>query len=180
MRTLTLEDLINLANTDGTLPYQKREVRSLVWELKYQADPRATALAGAYLADLLLTLRAEELSTPILIPIPMHPKRRRERGHNHTELLCEAALDHLENAYAYAPSVLARMVHTPQQQGLERHKRLKNVHQSMKIVEPKIVQGRVCVVVDDVTTTGATFAEAKRALLSAGASAVHCVALAQS
>ena len=50
----------------------------------------------------------------------------------------------------------------------------------MRAVYPELVEGRVCIVVDDVTTTGATFEEAKRALTTAGARAVYCIALARS
>jgi ComF family protein len=132
------------------------------------------------LADELLALAAEELGVPLLIPIPMHPDRYKERGHNQTEVLCEAALRALgqgESPFEYKRDVLKRVVDTPHQQGLARSKRLKNVEDSMVA---KDVEGRVCVVVDDVTTTGATLTEAKRALLAAGARRVHCVALARS
>lgn len=175
VESLTLEDLQMLATEDG-LPYRDPNVRALVWEIKYYASSRALALAGEYLADELLAIAAEELGQPLLVPVPMHATRRQERGHNQTEVLCEAALPHLSNAYIYRKDVLKRVVDTPHQQGLARTKRLKNVEGSMSTRD---VEGRVCVVVDDVSTTGATLSEAKRALLAAGARRVHCVALAR-
>lgn len=202
---LTLDDIHRMAHEDG-LPYRDPMVRDLVWEIKYYGNGHAAKLAGEYLADELLAIAAEELGTPILIPMPMHPARRKSRGHNQTEALCEAALRALgqgesarqkvlgpslrgypqtilPNTFAspfeYRKDVLERVVDTPHQQGLHRSKRLKNVEQSM-IAHPELVEGRVCVVVDDVTTTGATLSEAKRALLAAGARRVHCVALARS
>lgn len=197
---LTLSDLLALQTADG-LPYTHEEVRALVWELKYHANPRAAALAGELLSEELLAIAAEELGVPLLIPVPMHPARRRERGHNQTELLCEAALgalgkhagknslvdvpaegrpeDFFAGVFAYAPKALTRTKLTPEQQKLDRATRLKNVASSME-ADPAVVCGRVCVAVDDVTTTGATLAEAARALKAAGARRVHTLALAQS
>lgn len=207
--SLTLEHLRDLQTSEG-LPYADEAVRALVWELKYYANRRAGTLAGELLSEELLAVASEELGRPLLIPVPMHKARRRERGHNQTELLCEAALKHLDasadipgkkssglpyrgvplsgqtifpetsaSAYEYAPHILKRIKATPEQQKLDRAKRLKNVKGSMQ-ADPTLVRGRVCVVVDDVTTTGATLAEATRALKAAGAQRVHTTALAQS
>jgi len=165
---LTLEHLQALARYDGTLPYREPAVRALVWELKYRASAHARELAGAYLADLLLAEAEDSIGTLLIIPIPMHKARRKERGHNQTELLCESALKYLSGGFTYAPHVLERTRATVQQQGLERHVRLKNLKNSMQVTNPEQVKGRVCIVVDDVSTTGATFAEAKRALKEAG------------
>ncbi len=199
--SLTLSQLQALARFDGTLPYHERAVRALVWELKYRANAHARELAGAYLAELLLAEAEDTISTLLVIPIPMHASRRKERGHNQTELLCEAALGVLsgENpikkvlgpplpeyqtifagSFSYDPALLQRVVDTKTQQGLERHERLTNVKGSMIVKNPERVKGRVCIVVDDVTTTGATFAEAKRTLKAAGAAEVRCIALVQS
>ncbi len=178
LRTVTAEQLQDLQTEEG-LPYHDPRVQALVWELKYHSSRRARALAGAILAEELLAIAAEEIGVPLLVPVPMHPTRRRARGHNQTELLCKAALAHLGGALAYAPRALTRIKDTPTQQGLERSKRLRNVKDSMSADE-KIVTGRVCVVVDDVTTTGATLEEAKRARRQGGARAVHCIALARS
>ena len=211
---LTLEKLQALARYDGTLPYREPAVRALVWELKYRANAHARALAGAYLADVLLAEAEESIGTLLLIPVPMHKARRKERGHNQTELLCESALKVLgasgksarknslavdrtlqkrpatfpadffygtfAGGFSYDPTLLQRVINTETQQGKERHERLKNVKNSMLVAHPAQIRGRVCIVVDDVSTTGATFAEARRALREAGASEVRCIALAQS
>lgn len=177
LRSFTPEDALALMAAHG-LPYHDPRVTALVWELKYYANPLAAARAAELLAPRVVELAAEELGRPLLVPVPMHRARRRERGHNQTEVLCRALLPHLGAAFEYAPQALARIRATPHQQGLERAKRLKNVQGSMQA--NTLVAGRVCVVVDDVTTTGATLTEAKRALHDAGARAVHTVALAYS
>lgn len=177
VESLTLEDLHAIATPQG-LPYADKTISSLVWELKYYANKRAAALAGEFLAEQLLEIAGEELGRPLLIPVPMHQSRLSERGHNHTELLCKAALEHLPNMFDYAPNALKRIKPTPEQQKLTREGRLNNLKDSMRA--DASVSGRVCVVVDDVTTTGATFAEAERALKAAGALRVHTVALAYS
>lgn len=176
---LTLEDLHNLQTADG-LPYHDPIVRALVWELKYYAASPAAALAGALLAEEVLHLAGEELGVPLLVPVPMHESRRKTRGHNQTELLCTALLKELSpGTVEYRPQALARIVDTPTQQGLERARRLKNVHGSMR-ADPAAAKDRACIVIDDVTTTGATLSEAKRALHEAGARSVQTVALAYS
>jgi ComF family protein len=179
VRALTLAHLQALDHEDG-LPYHDQRVTALVWELKYHAGRRAAALAGAILSEKILAIAAEELGTPLLIPTPMHVARRRERGHNQTEVLCKAAMAHLSGAVEYAPRVLTRTRATPTQQGLPRHVRLKNIKHSMQVTQPASVKGRTCIVVDDVSTTGATLEEAKRALRQSGAHAVHTVVLARS
>ncbi len=177
VRALTLGELQRLG-AGQALPYHDPRVQSLVWELKYRGTRPARQLAGAYLGEILLQAAAEELGRPLLVPVPMHSKRLRERGHNQTELLCKATLPHLGGGMEYAPRALRRVVDTKTQQGLPRAERLHNVKNSM--VADTTVVGRACVVVDDVTTTGATLEEAKRALRLAGARVVHVIALAKS
>ena len=190
VRALSVDDLFSLATLEGPLPYHDKRVTALVWELKYRGSARAAALAGEFLSDLALAEAAECLGKPLLIPMPMHAARRHERGFNQTELLCEAVMKHLaprydsgqklQKVFDYAPQVLERVRNTAPQQGLARQKRLTNVKGSMHVANPARVRGRVCIVVDDVSTTGASFAEAQRVLLRAGAEAVSCVALAVS
>ncbi len=181
IRFLTIEELADIPRTQaGALPYHDERVRALVWEIKYYANRRAIELSGALLAETLLELAAECIGKPLLIPIPMHPLRRQERGHNQTELIAKAALAETGTMFDYAPHVIRRSRNTPAQQGLPQHKRKTNVAGSMEITNPQMVRGKLCIVLDDVTTTGATFAEAERTLKKAGARGVLTVAFAQS
>lgn len=173
----------------GGLPYHDERVRALVWELKYYANARAAKLGGTILNDVLMSVASESLGKPLLIPVPMHPIRRRERGHNQTEVLCEAALRSLtdtnkewERAFEYKKDALVRIKQTSAQQTLHKYDRSNNLKGSMQAnpLYIDIVRGRTCIVVDDVSTTGATFAEATRALHAAGAIHIECVALAYS
>lgn len=187
VRELELDELRALTlrgNKSGSLPYHDPRVTALIWELKYFAHKRAAALAGALLADILTGISSETIGIPVLIPIPMHAARRRERGHNQTELLCNSALRSLGEGgraiFEYKPSALVRIHATPQQQGLHKSEREHNLTKAMKVARGQDVRGRVCVVVDDVSTTGATFAEATRALREAGAREIICAPLAYS
>lgn len=177
MRALSLAELRALMH-GGALPYHEPRVTALVWELKYRANPRAARLAGALLREILLEAAAEELGVPLLVPVPMHPSRRKARGHNHTELLCASAFKSLGRGIDYAPAALVRTRDTPTQQGLARGARLVNVRGSMRASGR--VAGRACIVVDDVSTTGATLGECERALKAAGARSVATIALARS
>jgi ComF family protein len=177
---LTQDELERIRHADG-LTYHDPRITALVWELKYKASWRALSLAGAFLGEELLAIAGDELGKPLLVPVPMHTQRKRERGYNQTELLCKAALAAAgANAFEYAPNVLIRIRHTAPQQTLARAKRLNNVKNSMRAIDAQKVKGRVCVVIDDVATTGATLAEAARALRSAGARKVYTLALARS
>ena len=182
IRSLTLEDLIDIQPTQlGALPYHDPRVRALIWEIKYYANPRALSVCGPLLAERILGIASDTLGTALLIPIPMHAKRRKERGHNQTELLCTAALRaHPALPVEYAPLLLVRSKETKPQQGLPEHERKHNVRHTMHVAVPEKVRGRVCIVVDDVSTTGATGAEALRALKKAGAQDVYVLPLAQS
>lgn len=184
LRATTPEEL-RLAQTprhadgiESLLSYRDPRITALIWELKYHRDPRAAQLAACLLADLFREFAADVVGVPLLIPVPMHPERRRQRGYNQTETLCEALPADVRALFAYAPDTLLRTRLTTPQQKLRRAERLRLIVGSMEIKNPTAVMGRVCVVLDDVTTTGATLREARRALLQAGAARVHCVALA--
>src|ERR1700683_5243556 len=75
LRTLSNDDLAQCSTQDGALSYRDPRVRALVWELKYHKSARAAELAGEHLGDSLLAIAHEEMSKPVLIPMPRHKTR---------------------------------------------------------------------------------------------------------
>jgi competence protein ComFC len=112
-----------------------------------------------------------------LVPVPLHPSRRRERGFNQARLLARdlAALRGL----AVLDGALIKTRNAPAQAGLRAADRERNARGAYAVKRPDLVRGRILVLVDDVTTTGATIRECAKVLMEAGAKEVRAVTLAQ-
>lgn len=111
----------------------------------------------------------------LVIPVPLFPKRKRERGFNQAEILAKilAEANDLEIDFAS----LNRIRATPQQTKLSREKRLTNLKGAFGWKgEP--LGGRKILLVDDVLTTGATMRECAEVLRAAGASEIRGFVLA--
>jgi len=111
------------------------------------------------------------------VPVPLHPSRRRERGFNQSRVLARElsrrrGLDLVEGA-------LVKVRNAPPQAGLRAAERERNVVRAYAVRRPDRVRGRTLILVDDVTTTGATLRECARVLKSAGAKEVRAITLAQ-
>ncbi|MEX2013970.1 MAG: hypothetical protein WD896_01290 [Parcubacteria group bacterium] len=172
-------------NVIALFDYAHPLVKELIWELKYSGNPHIAEKLGEIAFD---HLRQEledrhffgKWGRPIIIPIPMSGKRQSERGWNQSELLAEEIVKRdSEKIFKYMPRQLIKVRHTESQtKTASRNERLQNLTDSMKIANDQSVKGRSVILLDDVTTTGATFAEARRALGAAGAPKILCLALA--
>lgn len=172
-------------NTSALFDYGHPLVKEIIWQIKYSGNARITDKIGEILYDHLQHELAElslfaKWHKPILIPMPVSDKRRIERGWNQSELLAEQILARdSEKIFRYLPRQLVKLRHTESQTKTgSRGERLKNLIHSMRVLDASSVAGECVIVLDDVTTTGATFAEARRALRAAGATKILCVAVA--
>jgi ComF family protein len=110
----------------------------------------------------------------LAVPVPLHPNRLRSRGFNQAALLCRAAL---RGILPVRCGLLFRVRDTPAQTELGPGERWSNV-QGAFVASPK-VKGRSVLLVDDVTTTGATACACAEALVGQGADEVHLLTLAR-
>ncbi|MBP6904604.1 MAG: ComF family protein [Candidatus Pacebacteria bacterium] len=166
--------------TYGVFAYTNRIVRWTIRDLKYHRRSESARILTAaaapyindYIADVLHTIHEERL---VLVPIPEHRRKETSRGFNQSALLATwwkptipgSVISHL----------LEKTVATLPQARLNRNARLQNVAHTMRCTE--VLDAKTMyVVIDDVTTTGATFIEARRALTAAGAKKILCIALA--
>lgn len=161
------------------------KLRQAVLRVKFSRDERLGARLGELLATTWDSLpQATEFDSPLLVPVPLHPSRRRERGFNQSELLAAGLARALERRRAgAAPQVakdgLRRKRATPPQTGLSVAARRENLRGAFAVIKPDAIRGRMIVLVDDVMTTGATLSACARALKSAGAAQVLGLALAR-
>ncbi|MCI0546901.1 MAG: ComF family protein [Candidatus Rokubacteria bacterium] len=113
----------------------------------------------------------------LLVPVPLHPRRERERGFNQAELLAAAA--GRVWGVPVRSRVLVRRLATRAQSDLAAGDRRANVRGAFALALPELVAGRHVVVVDDILTTGATVEECATSLRRGGARPVGVVTVAR-
>lgn len=124
------------------------------------------------LSKKLLPLLPEDTSTWVLVPIPIHPLRRFERGYNQAELLAQALSK--ESGVTFNKNLLKKIKYTPRQvTAKSKSERLSRQKNSFRVSGQ--VSDKNIILIDDVTTTGTTLVEAKRCLIKSGA--VHVLAI---
>ncbi len=166
--------LHTIAHAQAIGPYE-HTLRDVLHALKYDGRrsiaPRLAALMAAEGRDVLT-------GANLVVPVPLHPRRQRERGFNQAEELAR----HLGVPMRRA---LRRVKATRPQVDLPAEQRRDNVRDAFALrwaigrLEDRPLQGYTIVVVDDVATTGATLEACARVLTSAGAAEVRALTAAR-
>jgi len=151
------------------------ELRRVIQELKFHDRRNLVGLMAPLLAGVFFENWGRE-DFDIVAPVPLHPKRSRERGFNQSELLARSLSRQIALPWVRA---LVRTRPTLPQVGLSDARRRDNVRNAFRCTAPEAVYGRRVLLIDDVMTTGATVSSAALALLDGGAIRVSVLTVAR-
>jgi len=181
MRDLLPKSPVNSKDIFVLFDYSHKIVRLIIKSIKYKNNTDIKKRIAIYLYEELMVISSEialfEGTLPILVPMPMSKKEKRNRGFNQCEEICKEikklAGDNIKISY----NILKKVRETERQTKLSREARLKNIKNSMTVLDfarsrtsgKKMMNNRIVIVLDDVYTTGASLSEARRALISSGA-----------
>ncbi len=176
----TLPKSMPTLNMDWVTPlfqYKNNYVRALIWELKFHENVSTLETIGKMMYEEILALVSDIIlfdsgAKFLLLPIPITPTRRRERGYNQSDYIAKAILEHdLGHILLYAPQWFEKIKDTPQQsKSHSKQERMENLHGCFE-ADPRI-ENHYVILIDDVVTTGSTLSEARHTLLSVGATDV--------
>jgi len=151
-------------------------VREIIHEFKYGRQIHLRHLVARWLQAALDDERIRGCQFDIIVPVPLHAARQRERGFNQASLLAG-----LLSAQISIPSkpLLDRIRYTTTQTALDRSERMENLHNAFRLRKNADVRGLRVLLIDDVLTTGSTLSECARVLKRAGALSVHAATAAR-
>jgi ComF family protein len=156
--------------------YYTAELAKLVRGLKFNGRRNLTGLLAPLLAEAFFAGWNRD-DVDLIVPVPLHSKRRHERGFNQAGLLAHSLAHQI--ALPFNDRALIRIRPTLPQVGLTDSERMDNVRKAFRCEDLPQITGRRILLIDDVMTTGATAASAARTLMDKGALRVSVLTIAR-
>ena len=151
-------------------------VRQIIHDFKYGRHVHLRHLVARWLFEALHDERLRGREFDLIVPVPLHPARQRERGFNQADLLAD-----MLSAQISIPSrpLLERIRYTTTQTALDRAERMENLHDAFRLRKNTNVRGLRVLLIDDILTTGSTLSECARVLKRGGATSIHAATAAR-
>ena len=132
---------------------KESKAQTLIHNLKYKGKQKVGVMLGQVLGDLLKDSPHYQ-DIDVIIPIPLHRKKERQRGFNQSDVFAQGLSDSM--GIPWQRDVLIRTTYTSSQTKKSRKERFENVVQAFHVLQPEKIKGKHILLVDDVFTTGAT------------------------
>lgn len=172
----------NKYSIDGIFPILNYHglLKKIIYQYKYNPHlSDLTDLLGNFLYEGIIqneiVMREIEKKNCVIIPVPLHGSREKRRGYNQSRLLAEFIAEKLD--LEVESQVLMRGKKTSPQFSLPKEIRRKNIKDAFYVRLEGTVQNKEVLLIDDITTTGATFLECARVLKHKGVVRVYGIAL---
>ena len=151
-------------------------VRRVIHDFKYGHQIHLRHLVAHWLIEALDDVRLRGRHFDVIIPVPLHPARERERGFNQAAVLAELISERMS---IQSKPILKRIRYTITQTAFDRAERMENLRNAFRLRENMNVRSLRVLLIDDVLTTGSTLSECARVLKDAGALSVYAATAAR-
>ena len=158
--------------------YKNDVIRNAIHLYKYEGAKEFGDIFGGFIAEMLDFYEFGPRQNMIFVPIPLHRSRERERGFNQSEIIAEFLARRF--GVALGTHALCRIKNTfPQIEMADDDRRRNNIANAFKVVIPEAIRKKTVILVDDVSTSGATLEETARVLKEAEAKSVWAAVIAR-
>lgn len=145
---------VQLENATALLHFSKKGlVQELMHNLKYRGHEHVSKFLGEWLGGELMTIKSYE-NIDVVVPVPIHPKMKRERGYNQVTKFGVAIAKALN--CKYQEDALIKTKHTKRQVFKDRITRFEDAMKRFALGKTQELEGKYILLVDDIITTGAT------------------------
>ncbi len=150
-------------------------VQGLLHSLKYKNQPELGLVLGNIYGERMRDAHLDEIFE-IIIPVPLHPSRKRKRGYNQSAMFAEGLSQTLK--IPFSDKLIQRKIKTETQTKKNKLNRWENVNEVFEVIDVNAIKSRKILLVDDVVTTGATLEACGNQLLAAECStlSIACIA----
>jgi len=157
-----------LFSTSDEFPFER-----LIYALKYGGVTKIGQVFGTMLGE--LVKQNTEVKYDFVVPVPIHPAKKRERGYNQSVYIARAVSEAIGSNLEL--DIARRKEYTFSQTKLSARDRIFNVKNIFEVVQAEKVKNKVILLVDDVLTTGSTLNSLAGTFLDAGARRIDVAAL---
>ncbi len=167
---------INVSNTMAYVRFSKKsKVQRLLHQLKYKNKPEL----GVFLGELYgkdLKEAGFDKNIDLIIGVPLHSEKEKQRGYNQANCIAEGLSKALE--VPYSTTIARKVISTDTQTKKSRFERFMNVKDAFEITDKENIKNKHIAVVDDVLTTGSTIESFAKVLLENGCAGITVITIA--
>lgn len=155
---------LKLEQAFSMLYFQKKgKVQNLMHELKYNGKKELGIVLGDLYGSHLLN-HSEFKHIDLIIPVPIHSKKKLLRGYNQSDFIAQGLSERLK--IPTTPTSVEKRIHTESQTNKNRFERWENVDSTFKVIEKESIMNKHILLVDDVLTTGSTLEACGKEILN--------------